>query len=80
MAKRYTVGYVNEAVPPLLGHSRTVALVMEEELGAEPFSHQSIMGIIRMAADSKRIGQYVDVDKVFEDLTQSGFLTYEGHL
>jgi len=80
MAKRYTVGYVNESTPPLSGHARTIATVMEEELGVEPFSRKTLEGMIRIIADGKGFGKYINVDLAFKDLTESGFLVYEGHL
>jgi hypothetical protein len=47
---------------------------MDVELGSEPLSRHTIDGVIRLAADQQGFGKYVDIDKVFKNLVESGFL------
>ena len=66
MAIRYEITSVHEASPPLEGHSLTIARVMDAELGSELFS--------RKIADANGFGKYVNIDKVYQELVDSGFL------
>ena len=74
MATRYEIVSIHEASPPLGGHSLTVARVMDVELGSELFSRKTIDGVIRIIADASGFGKYVNIDKVFQELIDSGFL------
>ncbi len=71
---RYVIGYVNEASPPLKGHSLIIARVIENEIGGEPLTRKTVDGLIRIIADAQGFGKYVDIDQVFNDLKTVGFL------
>jgi len=58
----------------LSGQARQIAQVMDVEVGTEPLSRKTVDGLIRIIADAQGFGKYVDIDKVFSGLLQSGFL------
>jgi hypothetical protein len=76
MAKtRYIINKsAHEIAGSVSDHTRLVAQVMDLELGYEPFSRLTIDGVIRLSADRRGFSKYVDIDKVFNELVNSGFL------
>lgn len=77
MSVRYVITGIDSANRVRLSehaHSLAVARVMDVELGGEPLSRKTVDGVIRLAADQQHFGKYVNIDEVFRDLTESGFL------
>jgi len=78
MSKRYIV--TGGGISSSNTDSRTAAIarVISDEIGSEPLSRRTIDGIIHLAADSLGFGKYVETDKVFNNLVNSGFLEVVG--
>jgi len=53
---------------------KIIADALRDEIGPEPLSRRTIDALIRLAADAHQIGTYVNIDQVFDDLVQAGFI------
>jgi len=58
----------------LSGQSLQVAKALTSEIEGEIVTSRGIQGLIRLAADAEGIGQYINIDRVLQDLKDSGYL------
>lgn len=74
---KYVIIGGSDITSKMSSHTRQIAQVMDVELGSEPLSRATLTGVIRIVADAKGFGNYIDIDKTFDELISTGFVVAE---